>query len=237
MSTQRPDLKPLAAPQPGFAPPSPAQSVSAAPLDRFRARLAAERSVIVRQLLEINEVALGLESRNKYQIKAGETLIGFAAEQGSGAGAFFMRQFFGHWRTFSVHVFDAMRQPLLVATHPFRWILTRLDVSDVSGTYVGGIQQRFAFFHRKFDVLGPQGTVLASVSTPFWRPWTFRFMRGPRELGVLRKKFPGLLEMVTDKDTFELEFTDPRLDPGVRLLVLMAAILVDLAYFEKRGGA
>lgn len=215
---------------------SSARQAPVSALGRFLQRIAVVPTLTVRQLQELNELVLGVESRNKYQIMAGDTLLGYAAEQGSDMGAILKRQFMGHWRTFSVHVFDAMRQPMLVAHHPFRWILKRLDISDTDGTYLGAIQQRWAWFHRRFDVLGPDGRALARVSTPFWHPWTFRFMRGPRELAVLRKKFPGLLEMVTDKDTFELEFTDARLDQGVRLLVLMAAILVDLAYFEKRGG-
>jgi uncharacterized protein YxjI len=229
-------LKPPSASQPGYAAPSSNHTLPQLPLDRFKERIGRADSLVIQQVAEMNEVVLGVESRNKYKIKDGDTMVGYAAEQGSDVGSILMRQFLGHWRTFSVHVFDAMRQPLLVATHPFRWFLQRLDISDASGNYLGAIQQRFAFFHRKFDVLGPQGTVLASVSTPFWRPWTFGFVRGARELAVLRKKFPGVLEMVTDKDTFQIDFTEPRLDEHVRLLLLMAALLVDLAYFEKQGG-
>ena len=66
--------------------------------------------LIVRQRFEGFEL-LGYETRNKYAILTESgSAVGYAAEQQKGIWGFLVRQFLGHWRQFSIDIFDSSRQ-------------------------------------------------------------------------------------------------------------------------------
>jgi uncharacterized protein YxjI len=188
------------------------------------------------QRKEIDEL-FGFETRNKYSIQLDGQELLFAAEQGKGGLAFFARTFLGHFRTFEIHFFDVTRQLVLRAVHPFRWFFQRLEVSFADGRPIGAIQQRFAVFSKRFDVEDASGQVLLRVSSPFYRPWTFAFLRNEAEVARVEKKWSGLLsEAFTDADRFRVLFQAPDLRPDERALVLTAAVFIDIQYFEKKAG-
>src|SRR5215207_827702 len=109
-----------------------------------------------RELVEL----IGIETRNKYSIEVNGAPFAFAAEQGKGGLAFIARMFLGHWRPFEIHFFDNARQLVLRAVHPFRFFFQRLEVSTADGRPLGAIQQRWAFFSKKFDVNDGAGRVV-----------------------------------------------------------------------------
>lgn len=197
--------------------------------------LAQLTTLIVRQRLETAEL-FGFETRNKYAIETeqGQTLA-FAAEQQKGVLGFLVRQFLGHFRSFEIHFFDAARQPILRAVHPFRWWFQRLEVFDHAGLLLGAVQQRFAIFSKRFDIQDARGQVRMAVRSPFWRIWTFVFEREGREVARIEKKWAGLLaEGFTDKDRFRIQY-GPEVGGDERQLLLAAAIFVDLQYFENKA--
>lgn len=178
----------------------------------------------------------GFETRNKYSIEAEGVPVAFAAEQGKGGLAFLARMLLGHFRTFEIHFFDAARNLVFRAVHPFRWILQRLEVLSAAGRPIGAIQQRLAFFSKRFDVLDANGRVLLSVSSPVWRPWTFSLTRYDQEVARIEKKWSGVLtEAFMDADRFRVLFLAPDLGADERVLVLAGAVFVDLMYFEKKA--
>jgi uncharacterized protein YxjI len=190
-----------------------------------------------RELAEL----IGFESRNKYAVcnERGEQ-VAFAAEQGKGFFGALARQFMGHWRTFEIHVFDNAKNLLFRAVHPFRWFFQRLEVCLPEGTPIGAIQQRFAFFAKRFDVEDAQGRVLLSVSSPIWKPWSFAFKRpeNPKgeDVALVQKKWAGAIkEMFTDADKFRVAYPSASLSQAERILVLAAALFIDLQYFEKKA--
>lgn len=194
------------------------------------------RMVSIAQRFEMAEL-FGFETRNKYAIRdeSGRE-IAYAAEQGKGFLALLARGFVGHWRTFELHLFDADRQPVARAVHPFRWYFQRLEVYRSDGSLAGALQQRWAWFSKRFDVLGPQGERLLTVDSPLWRPWTFPFRRDGRESAVIRKRWTGIgAEMFTDKDTFQLEYMDADLSTDLRVVLVLAAVFIDLQYFERKA--
>jgi hypothetical protein len=74
-----------------------------------------------------------------------------------------------------------------------------------------------------------------TVSSPLWRIWTFPFLRGGRQVGVIEKKWSGFLtESMTDRDRFMVRFT-PELSDQERALLVAAGIFVDLLYFEHKA--
>lgn len=191
--------------------------------------------LMVVQKRELAEL-FGIETRNKYAIEAGGAPFAFAAEQGKGGLAFLARMFLGHFRTFEIHFFDDARRLVMRALHPFRFFFQRLEVMRHDGSPIGAIQQRWAFFSKRFDVTDPSGRVLLRVSSPLWRPWTFAFERDGRTLSRVEKKWSGMLqEAFTDADRFRVAFESPELGIDERALVLAAAIFIDLQYFERKA--
>ena len=194
-------------------------------------------SLKIRQRRELAEF-FGFETRNKYEIQTVDgRIIGFAAEQQKGFLGLLLRQVLGHWRRFEIHVFDEQRQLSLVATHPFRFWLQRLEiVAHPSGQFLGALQQRFALFSKRFDVEDEQRNVAMEVRSPIWKIWTFEFKKMDRVVATLKKRWSGVFkEAFLDADNFEVQFNDGNLRDKERLLLLAAALFVDLQYFEKKG--
>lgn len=190
----------------------------------------------ISQRFELAEL-VGLETRNKYAIRdANGRDIAFAGEQGKGLAALLVRGFLGHWRTFEIHLFDEQRQLFARAVHPFRWYFQRFEVFGADGRPLGALQQRFAWFAKSFDVEDQNGQVQLTVRSPWWKPWTFPFLRGGQPVAEIRKRWTGFgAEMFTDKDTFQLEYQDPSLGAEARTVLLLGAVFVDMQYFEKKA--
>ncbi len=193
--------------------------------------------LFVVQRKELAEL-LGFEARNKYAIEAAGTPLAYAAEQGKDFLGTVARYFLGHWRTFEIHVFDANRQLWFRVVHPFRFYFQRIEVTMADGRAIGAIQQRFALFSKRFDVLDAAGRLVMTVSSPLWKPWTFGFQRADSpssEAAIVQKKWSGsLTEVFTDADRFRVGF-GPGLPTDQRVLVLAAALFIDLVYFEKKA--
>ena len=195
--------------------------------------IASARRVVVRQSRDWTEL-VAFEAANRYALlDESGALAGMALEH---KGSFLLRSFLKASRSFEMDVRDvAGGDRVLFRFHrPWRWFFSRLEVMDESGRALGAIQQRFAFLRRRFDVEGPDGRVLARITGPFWKPWTF-LLQAPetdRELGRIEKKWSGAAsEIFTDADTFLV--TLPQ-EPALRPLALGAAILVDFKFFEDK---
>ena len=198
--------------------------------------LAGQRQMYVQQAFELAEL-FGFETRNKYRIRDenGRDLL-YAAEQQKGLLGFLWRQAFGHWRSFEIHFFDNTRQPVMRGIHPFRWFFQCLELHSRDGRLIGTIERQFSILTKSFHVIDAQGRVVLEVSSPFWRVWTFPFMRGAQEHARVAKKWSGLgSELFTDRDSFLVEYLEPGLTEDERALVLAAAIYIDLMYFEVKG--
>ncbi len=205
------------------------QQSSALQLDQH-----AELFIVQRR--EMAEIVLGVETRNKYEILAGTSQVGFAAEQGKGALDFLARMFLGHWRTFEVHVFDHLRNLSIRIVHPFRWFFERMEVLDAAGKALGAIQARFSLLSKRFDVEDPSGKVVLEVDSPLWKPWTFSLTQNGSEFARIEKKWSGIMaETFTDADRFRVVFCNPALSSSQRSLVLAVALFVDIRYFERNS--
>ena len=197
--------------------------------------LAQAQSLVVHQKKEMLEVFTDFETQNRYEVLGpdGQTAL-FAAETGQGAMAFLTRSFLKNKRPFTMQLLHPQGGIAFTLRRPWTWFFSEIHVHDASGQMVGMIDQRFAFFARKFVVLGPSREELAELHGPFFRPWTFRIVQGGQEVGKIRKQWSGFLqEAFTDADTFGLEL-GPAMDPRVRTLALAATFLIDFLYFEDR---
>lgn len=203
-------------------------------MSEFIQRLVEADKLQVKQVMEGLEL-IGLETRNKYKIDAGSAEnIAFAAEQSTGFGGTILRQILGHWRSFSVTIFDEQRSPIFKLDFPFRWFFKTLFVTDTHGRKVGHLQQRFAIFRKKFDVFDANGMLVAKINSSFFRFWTFEFEDKGRVIGKIQKQWAGILsEAFTDKDNFVISFKNPNLTTDMKVLMLSTCLLVDIIYFEN----
>lgn len=201
----------------------------------FHETLRAAKTVMLKQKFEIAEL-IGFESRNKYVLETEQGApFGFAAEDQRDLVGFILRQVMGHWRHFSIQIFDQERRLVLRAVHPFRFFFSRLEVYDPQNRLLGSVQSRWSFFRKRFDFEDAQGRTFAQTSSPFWRPWTFVMTSPQGELGRIEKKWGGLLkEAITDGDQFRVSFS-PTLSLEHRQLLIAAGLFVDLKYFENKS--
>ena len=199
--------------------------------------LTSHTRLLVQQVREVAEL-FGFETRNKYQVMdANRQPIAFAAEEGQGVFSFITRQYLGHWRTFSVHFLGPDGRALFTAHHPFRFFFQRIEVRDISGRFLGAIEQRFSIFTKRFDVLNERGLPVMEVSSPIWKIWNFTFMKMGRSVATIDKKWSGLFsEAFTDRDNFIIDFADSAMTANERLLILASSIFIDLLYFERKAG-
>lgn len=197
-------------------------------------QLSKHQRLFVNQKFEAGEF-FGFETRNKYQVlDEQKNLIAFAAEQRKGILGFLLRQYLGHWFKFDVHFFNGNREVFLIANHPFRWFFTRIELRDTQGRFIGAIQKRFSLLTKRFDVENARGMAILEVASPIWKLWTFEFKHQGKPVAKVQKKWSGVFsEMLTDRDNFMVEFTNPSMSEDERHLVMAAAVFIDLLYFEK----
>jgi hypothetical protein len=206
-------------------------------LELFSHQISNIQRLHVQQTFEGLEILTGIETRNKYQIldqNMGQ--FAFAAERSSGLLDGLLRMVFKHWRTFDIDVFNANRERVLMLHFPFRWYFKTLQVKSVEGELIGLLEKRWSVFSKKFDVLDKHGQIVAKISSPFFKIWSFEFRFGPHKLGTLQKKWSGVLsEVFTDRDNFVVTYADPHLKAETKILMLSMSLLVDIVYFENNN--
>jgi uncharacterized protein YxjI len=198
--------------------------------------LAQAQTLVVHQQKEMLEIFTDFETKNRYvvQLPDGQPAL-YAAELGGGAMAFLTRSFLKSKRPFTMRLLDTRGNVAFVLERPWTWFFSEIHVHDGQGQKLGMIDQRWAFFARRFAVLDASNRELAQLHGPFFRPWTFRVMQGDQEVGRISKKWSGLLtEAFTNADTFGLEL-GPSMSPQLRALALAATFLIDFLYFEDSG--
>ena len=183
------------------------------------------------------EIITSFDARNKYVVydEMGNPVFN-VQEQGGGFGSFMKRIFFRNMRWFESHVEDLSGQgQLLHLKKPFRFIFHRLEIRDPQGNVLGAIQKRWTWFRRKYTVEGADGQEIATLFGPFWRPWTFKILlpeSGEQEMGLIQKKWSGLLkEAFSDADNFWVAFEQVT-DPKLRAVLFAATVLIDIVHFE-----
>ncbi len=195
-------------------------------------------SILIRQKRELGEL-FGFETRNRYEIlRPTGGLLGYCAEQQKGVLGFILRQLLGHWRSFTLYIFNSDRQIIFRADHPFRFYFSEIKVySEKTQEYMGCIKRRFHIFHTRFDILDKTGQLLFQVKRPLWRFWRFNVYNNSEECARIEKKWSGVLyETFTDKDNFAINFLAPQLNDHQKWLLVLAGVFVDLMYFERKAG-
>jgi uncharacterized protein YxjI len=192
-------------------------------------------SLRMRQFRSTVELLVPWEARNQYEVcdELGRGSL-FVGETGEGVASALMRNFNPFYKT-RLECMTPGGTLALVVERPWTLLFARAEVQAWDGRELGRVQQRISVAGRRLELQTPAGVVLATVEGPWWKPWTFRVMQKGAEVAVIRKQWSGLVqELMANADNFTLEFTPECSDGRLRQLILAAALLVDLTYFERR---
>lgn len=205
--------------------------------DGLSQALASGGRLVVQQKKNWGEILTGFEARTAYEICTEQgAVLARVGEVSSGLFSTLGRWIFKGRRPFEL-VVESAGAPELRLRRPWFWWLSTLEVEDGSGRPLGKIEQRFAIFQRRFEVLDANGQRSATIVGPMFHPWTFEVHRGGGdgpEVARVEKRWSGLLkEAFTDADTFALAL--PAGDAALARMVVAAALLIDFCYFENEG--
>ena len=134
---------------------------------------------------------------------------------------------------FDVRIATPAGEPVVRVTRGVSVFLSKVEVTDASGTVLGGFQQKFFSIGGKFELQDARGQPLCMLAGK-WTGWNFRFMRGDQEFAHVTKKWAGAgKELFTTADNYMLEISDA-VPPGapLRKLILAAVMCIDMVLKE-----
>lgn len=195
-----------------------------------------EPALVIRQLETRTELFFNVESTNAYRIMTpGGQEVGYAAETETGLLGTVTRNLLGTARSFVMGIrLHTTPNDMWIKRH-FTLLFSRLQVAD-GPDVVGQVRRRFSLLRRRYD-LEPYygGHRVLRIVGPIFKPWTFNVMDGERQVGSIKKKWSGLFrEAFTREDHFTIAFEDPSLSGVHRMLIVAAAISIDMDHFERR---
>ena len=192
--------------------------------------------LIVHQKVELLEVMVGWESKNKFTIKnsIGQKVY-WAAEESDCCS----RQFCGPVRPFGMSIKDVygnevihLNRPLNCQACCFPCCLQSMEVSSPPGTVVGSIQQNWSLFKADLSIKNAAGDTVLKIEGPCCTvsccgDVSFKLMTlDGQQVGKITKQWTGLLrEAFTDADHFGITFPID-LDVKMKAVMLGACFLI-----------
>tara|TARA_Y100000817_G_scaffold241943_1_gene193869 strand:- start:288 stop:950 length:663 start_codon:yes stop_codon:yes gene_type:complete len=200
--------------------------------------VAGQGQLFLKQKLEMGELILNFETKNKYEILTSSGQYhGAVIEESGGFWGFLNRTVFRSHRPFKITVYNKSNVPILRLERKFFWMFSDLFISDSHGTRIGSIHRRFGLLRKKYDLMDFNQMVFAQINAPIWRIWTFKIfdVRG-KEIGSISKKWTGVFkEVFTDSDSFGVDLSYSEWDTLKKVIVFCAAISVDFDFFEDNS--
>ena len=118
---------------------------------------------------------------------------------------------------------------------PFTFLRSKVWVEDAAGKRLGYFRSKLFSFGGGFWVHDESDRQIAEVQGD-WKGWNFKFLASEgKELGLVTKKWGGLAkELFTSADTYAVSIHDDAgADRNLRILLLAAALAIDIVYKEK----
>ncbi len=124
---------------------------------------------------------------------------------------------------------------LFTIDKPFTFLRSKVVVHDASGQALGYFKSKFFSLGGGFWVHDMADRTVAEIKGD-WKGWNFKFINGQGgEVGLVTKKWGGLAkELFTSADTYAVSIADSAgEDRATRILLLAAALAIDIVYKEK----
>ena len=182
-------------------------------------------------VLVVNQKAKLIELTNEYAVyDADGNQLGSVVQVGQNAFRKVLRfatnydQFLSH----RLEVRDAGGRVVLGLHRPAKFLKSKVIVTSPDGREIGEIRQENAIgkIRFAFDVGGQK---VGGIQAENWRAWDFAINdANGTEVARIKKKFAGLVRMMTTADNYVVQIHRPLEEP-LRSLVIAAAVSVDTA--------
>lgn len=195
--------------------------------------------------MELLEMVFQFEMANKYTIRNAAGLKTYWAAE---INNYFIMYYCGTQRPFEIRILDAAGFEVIRLLRPYRctfWCcpccLQVLDVMAPPGNFLGRVKQEWTIVRPCYRIENAFGKTVLRIRGPIFpcnicaRDIVFTILTpdGKRQVGAIRKMWSGLLrEAFTDADFYGLNFP-PKLDVGLKALLLGAVFLIDFMFFES----
>lgn len=190
-----------------------------------------EQKLIVKQKVEMLEVFINFETKNRYSVntESGEKLF-YAYEESN----WFLRQITGSHRKLKVHILDNTGKEEMTIERPFYFFIADHTIYSPDGSVLGRIKKRFTWVNHLFEIYDQNDTLIFKIKSRIPKIWTFNIFQHDHQVGQILKKWSGIgKEMFTDADNFLVDFNRIS-DNDQRKLILAAAFAIDLSIFERK---
>ncbi|XP_077553074.1 phospholipid scramblase 2-like [Haemaphysalis longicornis] len=199
--------------------------------------------LLVHQQLQLIEIFLPYEQKNKYVVKNTMGQFIYMAVEESDLAS---RCCCGKSRPFEMTVLDYRNVEVIRFFRPLRCdscccfcCLQEMQVQAPPGTIIGSIRQRWSVLFPTFSVLDSNDREVLKVVGPFITSACCNdvvfdiFSRdGRTKLGAVSKNWTGVLrEALTDIDNFTVVFPVD-MDTKIKAVLLGLVFLIDFIYFE-----
>lgn len=146
---------------------------------------------------------------------------------------------FSDWKTmlpWTVWFYEGESKKLFYIKRGFTFFLSKILVLDFDGKLLGSFKQKFTILKNKFEVYGPKGDLVATL-TGDWSAWDFKLVdTSGNEISTITKKWAGLgKELFTSADNYVVDFSEnKKLTQDEKKLFFAASITIDMVL--KEGG-
>ncbi|XP_050434180.1 phospholipid scramblase 1-like [Adelges cooleyi] len=203
--------------------------------------------LLIKQKVDLLELFVGFESKNKYTIINGVGEEVFYAIENNGC---LVRNCCGKARPFKMKIFDQYRNEIIRLSRPLRCqscccpcCLQRIEVFSPPGRLVGSVDQEWSICCPSFAVRNAANEEVFKIkeikgqicSFPLCSHDNFKIISKDTstEVGRISKQWSGLLrEAFTDADHFGISFP-MGLDVRMKAVMIGACFLIDFMFFEK----
>ncbi|XP_022914405.1 phospholipid scramblase 2-like [Onthophagus taurus] len=200
--------------------------------------------LMVKQKIELTEVLMDFESKNKFSIKnKNRQRVYFAAED----SGYMARNCLGSYRPFQIKVFDNRSKEVIHIRRPascdsclFPCCLQTMEIYSPPGNLLGRIQQEWSFMNPRFLIVDPTGEVVLKIKGPCCTATfccgevEFKILSadGKTKIGKIAKYWSGLVQEIgTDAENFGISFP-LNLDVRMKAVLIGACFLIDIVYYE-----
>jgi hypothetical protein len=152
-----------------------------------------------------------------------------------GVWSWLKRLIFSNKRPMSALVLDTHRKWVFELSRDFRFYFTRTLVTTRSGLVMGSVQRRLGLTGHRFDLVKPDGTILATAKAPlFWGYPAFSFCSlDGAELAKISESYKYPIGGF-DNRILWIEFGNKNITDCHRILIFAAALSVDLDLYRLR---
>ena len=186
------------------------------------------KKLVIKQVVEVLEVFVNFETKNKYQVLTERNeVFSYAFEDSSFVSRFFLK----NMRPTKINLMDDKKNIYGVLEKSFAFFLPRMKISDGKGKVIANVKTKFGFFKKILEVDVLDGENFECMARAL-KPWTFNLNLKGKEFARITKKFSGGKEIFTDSDNFIVDFMNTT-DENLKLIILALSFGIDLVYFER----